>query len=95
MFGAAFFLIQKLYYHFEFVKHTNRKYKDDSLVDIFINPILALEVFYIFIPIFLVGERRKDEKELALERKITKALVGFWSSIGLSIVVAIVLLGLT
>ena len=87
----GFFLIRKLYFHFEFVKLHDRKLAEESLVDVFINPFLCIQLLYIFIPIFIKSERKKERKELDLERKIGTSIVAFWLSLLLTILTAVTL----
>jgi hypothetical protein len=62
------FFSKKLYFHLEFLKMHDKQFKELSLLDVFINPLLFLEVFYIFIPVFIKSERRKEGWELYLKK---------------------------
>jgi hypothetical protein len=92
IFAMGYFHLRKLHFHLEFVKHHDAKLAGQSLLDVFINPFLFFQVFYIFIPIFIKSERKKEGKGLDLETKVGKSLLAFWVSFVITILVAGILI---
>ena len=88
--AMGIFFSKKLYFHLEFLKMHDKKFKELSLLDVFINPLLFLEVFYIFIPVFIKSGRRKEGRELFLETKIAKCILVFWLSLASLVVFLVV-----
>jgi hypothetical protein len=83
--AMAFFHFRKLYFHLEFAKLHDTRLREETLIDVFINPFVFFQVFYIFIPIFIKSPRKKAGRELELETKIGNSLTGFWTSLALTI----------
>ena len=70
----------------------NERIQKKSILELFFNPILWLELIVIFIPVFIKSQRKKEGQELILETKIVHSVRMCWILFGLIILLPFVFL---